>query len=201
MTRGPRKARAVRVEDNLWQAAQATAAERGDILSEVIREALKCYVVEQEKIHEEKRAADLHARYERQISDLRRDLDHARAHAVPSPQPSPQDATEQTAPDKVTATLPATIKAPVTQPVRRARPRWHVVQLDEADAGNPDAVVVVMSTNASETAARNALSRMRSKHTGKDTIYYEVRPSTGIRRRLEWDPDKGRGIERNGPPA
>jgi len=44
MTRPPRKARAVRVEDDLWRAAQARADERGDVLSEVIREALKRYV-------------------------------------------------------------------------------------------------------------------------------------------------------------
>lgn len=44
MTREPRKARAVRVEDELWTAAQAKAAERSDVLSEVIRAALKRYV-------------------------------------------------------------------------------------------------------------------------------------------------------------
>lgn len=44
MTRPPRKPRAVRVEDELWAAAQAKANERGDVLSEVIREALKRYV-------------------------------------------------------------------------------------------------------------------------------------------------------------
>lgn len=44
MARKPRKARAVRVEDDLWRAAQAKADERGEILSEVIREALKRYV-------------------------------------------------------------------------------------------------------------------------------------------------------------
>lgn len=42
--RPPRKPRAVRVEDDLWRAAQAKADERGEILSEVIREALKRYV-------------------------------------------------------------------------------------------------------------------------------------------------------------
>ena len=42
--RPPRKARAVRVEDELWAAALAKAEERGDVLSEVIREALKRYV-------------------------------------------------------------------------------------------------------------------------------------------------------------
>lgn len=43
-SRPPRKARAVRVEDDLWQAAQRKAEERGHVLSEVIREALKRYV-------------------------------------------------------------------------------------------------------------------------------------------------------------
>ena len=42
--RPPRKARAVRVEDELWDAAMRKAEERGDVLSEVIREALKRYV-------------------------------------------------------------------------------------------------------------------------------------------------------------
>ena len=44
MTRPVRKARAVRVEDDLWDAAKAKADERGDVLSEVIRAALKRYV-------------------------------------------------------------------------------------------------------------------------------------------------------------
>jgi hypothetical protein len=34
----------VKVEDDLWGAAKAKADERGDVLSEVIREALKRYV-------------------------------------------------------------------------------------------------------------------------------------------------------------
>ncbi len=42
--RPPRKARAVRVEDELWEAGLAAAEQRGEILSEVIREALKRYV-------------------------------------------------------------------------------------------------------------------------------------------------------------
>lgn len=42
--RPPRKPRAVRVEDELWDAAMRKAEERGEILSEVIREALKRYV-------------------------------------------------------------------------------------------------------------------------------------------------------------
>jgi predicted HicB family RNase H-like nuclease len=36
--------RAVRVEDRLWRAAQAKAAERGETVSEVIRRALERYV-------------------------------------------------------------------------------------------------------------------------------------------------------------
>lgn len=44
MTRAPRKARAVRVEDDLWAAAQAKADERGEILSEEIRRFLQRYV-------------------------------------------------------------------------------------------------------------------------------------------------------------
>lgn len=36
--------RTVRVPDDLWRAAQAKAAERGDNLSEVIRQALTRYV-------------------------------------------------------------------------------------------------------------------------------------------------------------
>lgn len=37
-------ARAVRVEDELWQAAQDRAAERGETVSDVIRRALQRYV-------------------------------------------------------------------------------------------------------------------------------------------------------------
>jgi hypothetical protein len=42
--RPPRKARAVRVEDDLWAAAQRRAEERGDVLSEEIRKFLQRYV-------------------------------------------------------------------------------------------------------------------------------------------------------------
>ena len=42
--RPPRKPRAVRVEDELWAAALTKAEERGEILSEIIRDALKRYV-------------------------------------------------------------------------------------------------------------------------------------------------------------
>lgn len=37
-------ARAVRIEDGLWLAAQAKAAERGETVSDVIRRALQRYV-------------------------------------------------------------------------------------------------------------------------------------------------------------
>jgi antitoxin component of RelBE/YafQ-DinJ toxin-antitoxin module len=37
-------ARAVRVEDDLWDTAKAKAAERGETVSDVIRRALKRYV-------------------------------------------------------------------------------------------------------------------------------------------------------------
>ncbi len=37
-------ARAVRVEDELWKAAQAIAAERGESVSDVIRQCLQRYV-------------------------------------------------------------------------------------------------------------------------------------------------------------
>lgn len=36
-------ARAVRVDDTLWHAAQARAAQRGETVSDVIRRALKRY--------------------------------------------------------------------------------------------------------------------------------------------------------------
>ena len=42
--RPSRKPRSVKVEDDLWNAAKAKADERGEVLSEVIREALKRYV-------------------------------------------------------------------------------------------------------------------------------------------------------------
>jgi predicted HicB family RNase H-like nuclease len=41
--------RTVRVDDGLWDAAKAAAAERGESLSDVIREALKHYVEGNEK--------------------------------------------------------------------------------------------------------------------------------------------------------
>jgi hypothetical protein len=44
VTRPPRRPRSVKVEDELWNAAKAKADQRGDVLSEVIREALKRYV-------------------------------------------------------------------------------------------------------------------------------------------------------------
>lgn len=44
MSRTPRKPRSVKVEDDLWAAALAKADERGEVLSEVIRDALKRYV-------------------------------------------------------------------------------------------------------------------------------------------------------------
>lgn len=36
--------RAVRIDDELWTAAQAVAAERGEHLSEIIRAALVAYI-------------------------------------------------------------------------------------------------------------------------------------------------------------
>jgi len=38
------KAKAIRIPDPLWAAAQAKADERGEVLSEVIRAALERYV-------------------------------------------------------------------------------------------------------------------------------------------------------------
>jgi predicted DNA-binding protein len=40
--------RAIRVDDELWEAAQAKAKERGDNLSAVIRDALRAYIQESE---------------------------------------------------------------------------------------------------------------------------------------------------------
>lgn len=42
--RATNPARAVRVEDELWEAAKAKAAERGESVSDVIRKALERYV-------------------------------------------------------------------------------------------------------------------------------------------------------------
>ena len=42
--RPPRRARSVKVEDELWEAAKAKAEERGDVLSEEIRKFLQRYV-------------------------------------------------------------------------------------------------------------------------------------------------------------
>lgn len=38
--------RSIRVEDTLWEEAQAVASERGDNLSTIIREALRDYIQE-----------------------------------------------------------------------------------------------------------------------------------------------------------
>ena len=43
MMRNPMPLRSVRVSDAVWQAAQAKADERGENLSEVIRQALERY--------------------------------------------------------------------------------------------------------------------------------------------------------------
>jgi predicted DNA binding CopG/RHH family protein len=47
LDREPRRtpARSVRVPDDEWEAATRTAAKRGEPLSEVIREALRQYVI------------------------------------------------------------------------------------------------------------------------------------------------------------
>lgn len=44
MARPPRRSRNVRVEDELWEDAQAVADERREVLSEEIRRMLKEYV-------------------------------------------------------------------------------------------------------------------------------------------------------------
>ena len=43
MSREPRKARAIRVEDDLWASALAKADERREVLSEEIRKFLQRY--------------------------------------------------------------------------------------------------------------------------------------------------------------
>ena len=45
MTRGTTK-RSIRIPDPLWNEAQAAASERGENLSEVLREALRAYIAE-----------------------------------------------------------------------------------------------------------------------------------------------------------
>ena len=42
----PRKIRTVRVEEKLWEAAQAKAAQNGETVTDVVRRALKRYVRE-----------------------------------------------------------------------------------------------------------------------------------------------------------
>ena len=44
MGRQPMKPRSVKVPDDEWEAAMAAADKRGDVLSQVIRAALKRYV-------------------------------------------------------------------------------------------------------------------------------------------------------------
>lgn len=43
-TQQKRKIRTVRIEDQLWEAAQAKAEENGETVTDVIRRALKRYV-------------------------------------------------------------------------------------------------------------------------------------------------------------
>jgi len=40
--------RAIRIDDELWEAAQVKAAEQGDNLSAIIRDALRTYIQENE---------------------------------------------------------------------------------------------------------------------------------------------------------
>jgi metal-responsive CopG/Arc/MetJ family transcriptional regulator len=42
--------RAIRIDDELWEAAQAKAAQDGDNLSAVIRDALRAYIQEDEEV-------------------------------------------------------------------------------------------------------------------------------------------------------
>jgi len=49
MSKGATPLRAVRVDGPLWDAAQAKAAEQGDNLSAVIRDALRKYINESEE--------------------------------------------------------------------------------------------------------------------------------------------------------
>jgi len=46
---GNTKLRAIRIDDELWEAAQAKAAKQGDNLSSVIRDALRTYINESEE--------------------------------------------------------------------------------------------------------------------------------------------------------
>ena len=41
--------RAIRIDDQLWEAAQTKAAEQGDNLSAIIRDALRVYIQENEE--------------------------------------------------------------------------------------------------------------------------------------------------------
>ena len=44
MTAGPTPIRGIRVPDPLWHTAQTVAAEHGDNLSRIIRDALEAYI-------------------------------------------------------------------------------------------------------------------------------------------------------------
>jgi predicted transcriptional regulator len=48
VSKGPTPLRAVRVDPELWDKAQAVAAKQGDNLSAIIRDALRTYIQESE---------------------------------------------------------------------------------------------------------------------------------------------------------
>lgn len=49
MSKGTTPLRAIRIDGDLWSAAHAKAAERGDNLSAIIRDALRAYIQENEE--------------------------------------------------------------------------------------------------------------------------------------------------------
>lgn len=121
------------------------------------------------------------------------------------PGAQPGKVAEAAGPESASA-LPEACPESVPRPRSGAAPRplvgdagryWYVVEADHADdAGAP---VVVLSLHRSEKAALAARARSRSRHVAESPVQLQVRRGPEIVRRLEWDPERGRGVVRDGP--
>lgn len=72
MSKGETPLRAVRVDDPLWEAAQARAKENGDNLSAIIRDALRQYIDRSKPLARQEPPAHLHLLYKR-LTELSKD--------------------------------------------------------------------------------------------------------------------------------
>jgi len=83
----------------------------------------------------------------------------------------------------------------------RGRSRWFVVEADPADPEHGP--VAVLSGHTSQTAARTALGRARSRASSGvgEGALLQVRAAGEISSRLVWDSQAGRGVVQPGPPS